>query len=246
VRLGFAVAAFLDPEILVVDEVLAVGDAEFQKKAIGKMQDVSKGEGRTVLFVSHNMDAVRRLCKKGVILKDGAMNYAGNIKNVIDVYLSEKQNASTKILNKSIAENIFLEEVAIFNEEGIKSHQILIGEKWSVKLKFQIKDKVKDIVFGIGITTLTDISINTTWSSPQSLTNGIYEIVFECDEIFFQKGTFRILLGISHGNTSIYYDDDLLQFDVLFITKEINENLIKIDGTTGIILNQLKTKIISY
>ena len=68
VRLGFAIAAHLDPEILVVDEVLAVGDAEFQKKAIGKMQDVSKGEGRTVLFVSHNMASMQRLCTRGVLL----------------------------------------------------------------------------------------------------------------------------------------------------------------------------------
>lgn len=74
VRLGFAVAAFLEPEILVVDEVLAVGDAEFQKKAIGKMQDVSKGEGRTVLFVSHNMGSMQRLCSRGVLLEMGRLN----------------------------------------------------------------------------------------------------------------------------------------------------------------------------
>ena len=75
VRLGFAVAAFLEPEILVVDEVLAVGDAEFQKKAIGKMQDVSKGEGRTVLFVSHNMGSMQRLCSRGVLLENGKVKY---------------------------------------------------------------------------------------------------------------------------------------------------------------------------
>ena len=87
VRLGFAVAAHLDPEILVVDEVLAVGDAEFQKKAIGKMQDVSHGEGRTVLFVSHNMAAVKNLCKKGVVLKDGKVDYLGTAIESIDHYL---------------------------------------------------------------------------------------------------------------------------------------------------------------
>ncbi|MBP5547913.1 MAG: ABC transporter ATP-binding protein [Bacteroidales bacterium] len=87
VRLGFAVAAHLDPEILVVDEVLAVGDAEFQKKAIGKMQDVSKGEGRTVLFVSHNMAAVKNLCQKGVVLKDGKVDYLGTAIESIDHYL---------------------------------------------------------------------------------------------------------------------------------------------------------------
>ena len=88
VRLGFAVAAHLDPEILVVDEVLAVGDAEFQKKAIGKMQDVSKGEGRTVLFVSHNMGSIRQLCTSGVILEKGEVKYRANdINSVVDEYM---------------------------------------------------------------------------------------------------------------------------------------------------------------
>lgn len=87
VRLGFAIAAHLEPEILVVDEVLAVGDAEFQKKAIGKMQDVSKGEGRTVLFVSHNMAAVRSLCTRGVMLKNGMVDFIGNIPDTLDHYL---------------------------------------------------------------------------------------------------------------------------------------------------------------
>ena len=90
VRLGFAIAAHLEPEILVVDEVLAVGDAEFQKKAIGKMQDVSKGEGRTVLFVSHNMTAVKNLCKTGLLLKNGSVSYSGGINDVVDYYLSDE------------------------------------------------------------------------------------------------------------------------------------------------------------
>ena len=88
VRLGFAVAAFLEPEILVVDEVLAVGDAEFQKKAIGKMQDVSRGEGRTVLFVSHNMAAVRSLCQRGVVLEDGEMVFDGTAEEAVEYYVN--------------------------------------------------------------------------------------------------------------------------------------------------------------
>ena len=88
VRLGFAVAAHLDPEILVVDEVLAVGDAEFQKKAIGKMQDVSRGEGRTVLFVSHNMAAVKNLCHRGVLLENGHIKTEGDITRVVENYLN--------------------------------------------------------------------------------------------------------------------------------------------------------------
>ena len=88
VRLGFAIAAHLEPEILVVDEVLAVGDAEFQKKAIGKMKDVAKGGGRTVLFVSHNMAAVRSLCQKGVVLCDGMTDFIGTADEAVNHYLS--------------------------------------------------------------------------------------------------------------------------------------------------------------
>ena len=88
VRLGFAVAAHLDPEILVVDEVLAVGDAEFQKKAIGKMQDVSRGEGRTVLFVSHNMASIKNLCHTGVLLENGMVKMHGAIDPVVEEYIT--------------------------------------------------------------------------------------------------------------------------------------------------------------
>ena len=88
VRLGFAVAAHLDPEILVVDEVLAVGDAEFQKKAIGKMQDVSRGEGRTVLFVSHNMASIQNLCKTGILLERGLIKTTGAVSDVINSYIA--------------------------------------------------------------------------------------------------------------------------------------------------------------
>ena len=88
VRLGFAVAAHLDPEILVVDEVLAVGDAEFQKKAIGKMQDVSRGEGRTVLFVSHNMTSIKQLCQKCIWLDNGKVKERGLVNAIVDNYLA--------------------------------------------------------------------------------------------------------------------------------------------------------------
>ena len=99
VRLGFAVAAHLDPEILVVDEVLAVGDAEFQKKAIGKMQDVSKGEGRTVLFVSHNMASIRALCNTGLLLEYGSIKYSGVINNVVNKYIEDDSFELRKLVS---------------------------------------------------------------------------------------------------------------------------------------------------
>jgi lipopolysaccharide transport system ATP-binding protein len=99
VRLAFAVAAHLESEILIVDEVLAVGDAEFQKKCLGKMGDVSKGEGRTVLFVSHNMSAVQNLCTKGIVLSNGTTSYIGDVENSIQQYL--KKNATSVNLLES-------------------------------------------------------------------------------------------------------------------------------------------------
>lgn len=97
VRLGFAIAAHLEPEILVVDEVLAVGDAEFQKKAIGKMQDVSRGEGRTVLFVSHQLNSIRSLCSNTVLLKDGTIDSIGETEGIIQKYLKEYDVKSSHI-----------------------------------------------------------------------------------------------------------------------------------------------------
>ena len=104
VRLGFSVAAHLEPDILIVDEVLAVGDAEFQKKAIGKMQDVSRGNGRTVLFVSHNMAAVRGLCQKGVVLRDGRTDFIGTADEAINQYLStaSTQTEGEKLITEYI------------------------------------------------------------------------------------------------------------------------------------------------
>lgn len=104
VRLGFSVAAHLEPEILVVDEVLAVGDAEFQKKALGKMQEVSRGQGRTVIFVSHNMTAIHNLCQKGLVLKNGMMDFSGHVDDAIDHYLksTELNLADQKLITDGI------------------------------------------------------------------------------------------------------------------------------------------------
>jgi len=96
VRLAFAVAAHLEPEILIVDEVLAVGDVEFQKKAIGKMQDVSLNEGRTVLFVSHNMGMIRKLCKTSILLNNGSIILNSDTETVLGSYLSENSQTTYK------------------------------------------------------------------------------------------------------------------------------------------------------
>lgn len=135
VRLAFAVSAFLEVEILVVDEVLAVGDAEFQKKAIGKMQDVSKGEGRTILFVSHNMASISTLCNKGIVLENGTMAFQGNIKDASQYYLANntaRQNGRIKDAIKNKKTFLTIDDIYI---NGSTSNQII----------FTAEDKYFDI-----------------------------------------------------------------------------------------------------
>jgi len=196
-----------------------------------------------VLFVSHNMDAIRKLCNRGVLLKDGTVNFTGTTNEVIDTYILNNQNSNHKVFDKYISDSIFLKEAVICGEKKSPTNEVLIGEQWKVKIKFSIKGEIHNTVFGIGITTITDTPINTTWSEPQNLKSGVYEIEFISDEIFFQKGTYKVILGISKESTSLYYNDEFLQFEVVFFSREFNANLIKVDGTTGIILNQLKTSV---
>jgi len=139
VRLGFAIAAHLDPEILVVDEVLAVGDAEFQKKAIGKMQDISKGEGRTVLFVSHNMGAIRDLCNNSLILENGLMKDFGKTGIIIEEYLKSKINIKSSFSKK----NITIKEL-IFNPQPIISNN-------PIKFSLIVHSTTDDLINSIGL-----------------------------------------------------------------------------------------------
>jgi lipopolysaccharide transport system ATP-binding protein len=127
VRLAFAVAAHLEPEILIVDEVLAVGDAEFQKKCLGKMQDVSKG-GRTVLFVSHNMSAIRALCRRAVVLDEGQIEFIGDVAEGIRHYNAETSNSSTLVWQRAESN-----ERPVFSFEEIRV--VLRGEQPQMTLK---------------------------------------------------------------------------------------------------------------
>ena len=146
VRLGFAVAAHLDPEILVVDEVLAVGDADFQKKAIGKMQDVSKGEGRTVLFVSHNMTSIKALCKRGVILQNGMLVDDGDVDSVVTHYL-RGDNATTNYKSWIVPEiqkdGFELLEIGIRKKDGNYNDVMRMDQELELVIRYRLKKPVE-------------------------------------------------------------------------------------------------------
>ena len=134
VRLGFAIAAHLEPEILVVDEVLAVGDAEFQKKAIGKMQDVSKGEGRTVLFVSHNMGAVKNLCKRGIVLNQGQVAFDGGVEEAVGYYTSQKNEIFKVFIPTNQTEINKFTSFAILDDKGIPISNLQSGQNLNLEI----------------------------------------------------------------------------------------------------------------
>jgi len=145
VRLAFAVAANLESEILIVDEVLAVGDAEFQKKCLGKMNDVSKGEGRTVLFVSHNINSIAQLCTTGLVMNNGLMETYGPINSVISQYLTNKTNSNLYInKNDSNHKRMFISQIAITDINGVLKKDFLHNEEIYIRFILGINTKIKD------------------------------------------------------------------------------------------------------
>ena len=143
VRLGFAIAAHLEPEILVVDEVLAVGDAEFQKKAIGKMQDVSKGEGRTVLFVSHNMASIRSLCNHCALLENGTVKAIGEANEICDLYLqSGTENLGAEWEVPIVGKNFQMYRAELIDSGGKIRNGFSCDEDFILRLYFNVKERV--------------------------------------------------------------------------------------------------------
>jgi len=141
VRLAFAVAAHLEPEILIIDEVLAVGDAQFQKKCLGKMEDVSKNEGRTILFVSHNMGVISQLCKSAILLRKGHLEFTGSVSQAIESYISNSNSKDSLryTANKNaVGKAIFIQSAEVVNREGNISENILISESVYIKLSIGI------------------------------------------------------------------------------------------------------------
>jgi lipopolysaccharide transport system ATP-binding protein len=159
VRLGFAVAAHLEPEILVVDEVLAVGDAEFQQKAVGKMHDVSQKEGRTVLFVSHNMGSLQNLCNNGILIENGHLIYSGNIESTVLKYLNGDQNFKMDPLLKRYDRKgnqlIKFKEVAFVDSKTMSKVQTVVSGQ-NIIIQFYYETQLENnsrISLGIGFNT---------------------------------------------------------------------------------------------
>lgn len=152
VRLAFAVAAHLEPEILIVDEVLAVGDAQFQKKCLGKIEDVNKSQGRTILFVSHNLGIVSQLCNKGIFLKEGAVLKNDIIANVIQAYTSG-DNASSYTVSESVArvKQVFFRSIFTTDINGAQITDFSFDDSIVLHFEFYATDAIPTLQVGIGL-----------------------------------------------------------------------------------------------
>lgn len=218
VRLAFAVAAHLESEILIVDEVLAVGDAEFQKKCLGKMGDVSKGEGRTILFVSHNMASVKTLCSLGIVLRNGQMFYEGSVDNAVAKYLDSKSNSinhrefgnsletdefkinEIKIVPKGEPDSVNLDE---YHELEIHTDVVINKEPQSLQLTYVLKNYVGEALF--------------TFTNKRSvpLHKGVNKLVCTFPKGFLNIGNYYLdLYIIKDSKKTIMHEPDIMAFTI--------------------------------
>jgi lipopolysaccharide transport system ATP-binding protein len=227
VRLGFAVAAFLEPEILVVDEVLAVGDAEFQKKAIGKMQDISREGGRTVLFVSHNMAAVKSLCTRGIVMDRGSVAFMGDTDKALSFYkeLSENQNVKFNFSkHKNEFDTIKIAGFNVLNENNQPINELYMGD--FIGFDFTIESKI-DASFTLRIAIFDD-NENRVLAFDSSDVGSVFEIEsnnfkkFKCkvrEAVNLKAGKYTINISLRRG--AILYDHIPAVTELILLEKDI-------------------------
>jgi lipopolysaccharide transport system ATP-binding protein len=210
VRLGFAVAAFLEPDILVVDEVLAVGDAEFQKKAIGKMQDVSRGEGRTVLFVSHNMASIKSLCTRGLVLENGKTAFEGTADESVDYYLTHNSNEN---IRKAYINN---SSKKIIKSIKVKEEMLISGKSLTLEILLKNKERFKSNIH-IGIYNYNDEKLSHI--SSEYFNNGYLKdknnYVCHIPKLTLTEGNYYINVGVVENNIVIERIPKCISFEVM-------------------------------
>jgi lipopolysaccharide transport system ATP-binding protein len=219
VRLAFAVAAFLDPEILIIDEVLAVGDAEFQKKAIGKMQDISRMGGRTVLFVSHNMAAIKQLCTKIIMLENGSVIFEGNTNDGIDYYLKSNQYQGYigNYVNETIEESGFV-SLALVDKSNAVRTEFGFDETITLKIKAKVAEQHLNAHIGFRLVDRNERVIFTSEIKLATAINnsGLHEFEVKLPVKFLVPNKFRLTFGMHIPNVQLIdYQEECLSFEIV-------------------------------
>ena len=230
VRLAFAVAAHLEPEILIVDEVLAVGDAQFQKKCLGKIGDVAK-EGRTVLFVSHNMAAVKALCNRAMLLEAGSITHDGKVDEVVETYLMERDEIASSGVIPDDAKRTYgtgeakLRAVSIADLDGEVVSQLYLGQPFRVTVIFDVLELIPEAIIEISIATVEGMQVTLSASDdegrpPLRLSKGRQMITVEFNTVLLPR-RYTLMLGIHRyaDGTTIDWFERSLDFTVLNVAQ---------------------------
>lgn len=220
VRLAFAVAAHLDPEILIVDEVLAVGDAEFQKKCLGKMGEVSRGQGRTVLFVSHSMESVLKLCTRGILFESGCVRTMGDVKTIVPDYLSSRSSSPrvVDLLAKARKTGGKARLVRVSPSDAGSSWSIPFGQRLSLDLSIDTQPSATRIDVILGIYSPLGFEV-ASWSTRCSnvelaIRPGINTFRIEFEHLRLLPGRYFLGMGILSGRGYEDAIDEAVQFEI--------------------------------
>jgi len=235
VRLAFAVAAHLEPEILIVDEVLAVGDLAFQKKCLGKMEDVAK-EGRTVLFVSHSIITIKSLCQRVLLLDGGRVVCDGDVDEVVDTYLTAgtDEMAQTGLIPDDARRLYSTDEarfrsVQLADRSGKAVSQLYLGQPFRVVLTFDVLKEIREGVIEVGIIALDGTHVTHTSSidggrPPMHLAEGRHTLTLDLDVALLPR-QYTFLLGIHHfTGTTVDWIERALDFTVLRVAENGGDN----------------------
>jgi lipopolysaccharide transport system ATP-binding protein len=218
VRLAFSVAAHMEPDILIVDEVLAVGDAEFQKKCLGKMSEITKKDGRTILFVSHNMGAIQQLCTKTILLEKGSVKRHGATEEVITAYLHMEENKTAEhgsvVFTHDPTKKIQIESMRIVKKNGISDSHVSIRDNFTVEIEIDIKEDIESIFLFVIFFNQDGIRIVDFMESdydPKAIglrKAGKYKSVLEVPG-FFNIGLYNVMAVIERGPETFDKKDGL-------------------------------------
>ncbi|MES2680308.1 MAG: ABC transporter ATP-binding protein [Bacteroidota bacterium] len=244
VRLAFAVAAHLEPDILIVDEVLAVGDAQFQRKCLGKMEDVSTREGRTILFVSHNIQAVQKLCNTGIYLQKGVLIEKNSIEKIVNRYLQSNDGGlSEYIIEKpEDAKLAYVKKISVENKNGKPLNLIAVGSAWQVRIVFSVINPVEHFIIGLGVSTAFDLPVRTSWSIPQDIGVGEYEMIFDNSDLMLTSGYYKLVVGLSSYVRTFQYLNNIVSVNISDAGEVSSDNRI-VNTDSGLILNPMKIEL---
>lgn len=241
VRLAFSVAAHLNPEILIVDEVLAVGDAAFQKKCLGKMNEISKEQGKTILFVSHSMQSVQKICNTGLLLQKGTMVEKNTIDKIVTKYIQIPglSQAQFEVPPEMQAEQAFAHTIRVESESGELLQEIPVGDNWQVRINYRINKPLEHFIVGFGIVSAFDQPIRTSWTIPQDAQPGEYEVVFKNNDLMLTSGLYKIVIGLSENQRTFQYLDNLAELTISDAGDVAKNNRI-VNTQSGLILNPME------